>query len=148
MIRTQNWLDRGNIPEEWVAIPREHFVAYIRSHNEVGRLRAEAAEWEHRAIGGQCKILSEDKCDCSLCVRDAEIERLRAENRTLVIQKALAEERVDELLDDADEIERLRKLCCNAAHWLILPPTTDSDRNIVINLSRKLKEAAGAAESE
>ena len=79
MIRTQNWLDSGKIPEEWVAIPREHFKAYIRAHNEV---------------------------------------------------------------------ERLRALCASAAHWLILPPTTDSDRNIVINLSRKLKEAAEAGGDE
>ena len=85
-----------------------------RLEDEVKRLRAEIAEWKHRAIGGQCRILSEgDKCDCSLCVRDA-------------------------------ELERLRELCGSAAHWLTLPPTTNSDRDIAINLSRKLKEAAEA----
>lgn len=52
---------------------------------EVERLQAEINEWRHRAVGGTCRILSKgDECDCSLCVRDAEIERLRASNSELV----------------------------------------------------------------
>jgi hypothetical protein len=46
---------------------------------EAERLQAEIAEWKHRAVGGTCRILSDPDCDCSLCKRDKEIERLRVE---------------------------------------------------------------------
>ena len=44
MIKTQNWLERGAIPDEWVAIPREHWKEYMRDHAEVERLQLEYAE--------------------------------------------------------------------------------------------------------
>ena len=49
------------------------------AREECERLKTELAEWKHRAVGGTCRILSDPKCDCSLCKRDAENERLKAE---------------------------------------------------------------------
>ena len=44
---------------------------------KVMQLEDEVAEWKHRAIGGTCKILSQgSNCDCALCKRDKEIQRL------------------------------------------------------------------------
>lgn len=43
----------------------------------------ELADWKHRAVGGTCRILSDPECDCSLCRRDKEIERLRIANHEL-----------------------------------------------------------------
>jgi len=69
--------------------------------DEIERLRAEVAEWKHRVIGGTCRILSEgDKCNCALCIRDAEIEKLRTtEVDRIAEQLARANKRVADLVD-------------------------------------------------
>ena len=45
--------------------------------DQIAALKAELAEWKHRAIGGTCRILSDENCDCSLCLRDAKLKALR-----------------------------------------------------------------------
>lgn len=51
--------------------------------DEIARLRTEIKEWQQRAIGGGCKILSNPNCDCSLCIRDKKISELKAKNARL-----------------------------------------------------------------
>ena len=70
-------------------------------------------EIEQRTRGGLCRMYSEgDACDCALCRRDAEIERLRAENADLRARGKIREEAVprlyEEIADRGEEIERLR----------------------------------------
>jgi hypothetical protein len=55
---------------------------------EVERLRAELAEAQADRMRGNCKIMADD-CDCGLCKREREIERLQGQvaDMSLVIER-------------------------------------------------------------
>jgi len=73
-------------------------------HDRIDELKAEVAEWRHRAIGGTCRILSNPDCNCSLCRRDREVERLQAQ---LATERAERKGVIDSAL--VAEIERLHE---------------------------------------
>lgn len=65
--------DKKNLWEEKIDIQSQVEARILEA-------QAERDEWKHRAIGGTCKILSiGDKCECSLCLRDKGIMKLKAE---------------------------------------------------------------------
>lgn len=61
---------------------------------EIERLRAELAEAQADRMRGNCKIMADD-CDCGLCKREREIERLQGQ----VADMSLVIERLRDLLN-------------------------------------------------
>ncbi|HUW30219.1 MAG TPA: hypothetical protein VM223_01265 [Planctomycetota bacterium] len=71
---------------EWKCLSCKRIGRFEQSDRcRIAELEAKVAEWQQRAVGGLCRMLSVQDCNCSLCQRDREIERLRAENYVVTI---------------------------------------------------------------
>ena len=54
-------------------------MSYFDMEKKIKKLEIEVKEWKHRAIGGQCEVLSVgwEKCQCPICIRERLIEKLK-----------------------------------------------------------------------